>query len=236
MSENNIKVRVRFSKKGSVKYVGHLDMMRYFQKAIRRAELDVAYSEGFSPHQKMSFAAPLGVGMESEAEYFDMEMYSEIDETEAVRRLNEQMALGISVMSFKKLKEGEKKAMAQTYAMDYRVDIREGYSLPEDIDVEKKLTEFLSRSEIQILKKTKKSEVLTDIRPLIFNACIKDSSLFACLCSSSGKSLNIKLFLTAFYDFLGLEFDPLGVQITRLEVYKNAGSPEEPVLISLDDV
>ena len=56
-----MKVRVKFSKYGPVKFIGHLDVMRYFQKAIRRAEIDVAYSEGFSPHQKLSFAAPLSV-------------------------------------------------------------------------------------------------------------------------------------------------------------------------------
>ena len=55
-----------------MRFIGHLDVMRYFQKAIRRAEIDIAYSEGFSPHQMMSFAAPLGVGLESNGEYFDI--------------------------------------------------------------------------------------------------------------------------------------------------------------------
>ena len=48
-----------------MKFVGHLDVMRYFQKAIRRAELPIAYSEGFSPHMLLSFASPLGVGISS---------------------------------------------------------------------------------------------------------------------------------------------------------------------------
>ena len=60
-----MKVRIKFAKKGTMKFIGHLDIMRYFQKAIRRAGIDIAYSEGFSPHQIMSFAAPLGVGLES---------------------------------------------------------------------------------------------------------------------------------------------------------------------------
>ena len=51
-----MKIRVRFSKQGQMKFIGHLDMVRYFQKVMRRGEIDVAYSEGFSPHQKMSFA------------------------------------------------------------------------------------------------------------------------------------------------------------------------------------
>ena len=68
-----MKVRVKFEKTGPMKYIGHLDMMRFFQKAIRRAGIDVAYSEGFSPHMIMSFAYPLGVGMTSSGEYFDLE-------------------------------------------------------------------------------------------------------------------------------------------------------------------
>ncbi|MEG0566064.1 MAG: TIGR03936 family radical SAM-associated protein, partial [Hungatella sp.] len=58
-----MKIRIKFSKLGAMKFVGHLDLLRYFQKAMRRAEVDICYSEGFSPHQVMSFAAPLGVGL-----------------------------------------------------------------------------------------------------------------------------------------------------------------------------
>ena len=61
-----MKLRVRFSKYGSVRFIGHLDVMRFFQKAIRRAEIDIAYTGGYSPHQIMTFAAPLGVGLTAE--------------------------------------------------------------------------------------------------------------------------------------------------------------------------
>ena len=65
-----MKIRIKFAKTGVMKFVGHLDVMRYFQKAIRRAELPIAYSEGFSPHMLLSFASPLGVGISSTGEYF----------------------------------------------------------------------------------------------------------------------------------------------------------------------
>ena len=58
-----MKIRVKFSKYGPLRFIGHLDVMRFFQKAIRRAGIDVVYTNGFSPHQVMSFAAPLGVGL-----------------------------------------------------------------------------------------------------------------------------------------------------------------------------
>ena len=52
-----MKIRIKFQKQGTVRFIGHLDVMRYFQKVMRRAEVDIRYSEGFSPHQIMSFAA-----------------------------------------------------------------------------------------------------------------------------------------------------------------------------------
>ena len=57
-----MKLRIKFKKYGAVRFIGHLDVMRFFQKAIRRAQIDVVYTAGFSPHQVMTFAAPLGVG------------------------------------------------------------------------------------------------------------------------------------------------------------------------------
>ena len=78
-----MKLRVKFSKTGHMKFIGHLDLMRFFQKAIRRSKIDIKYSEGFSPHQIMSFAAPLGLGIESFGEYMDIELVSdEISDSE----------------------------------------------------------------------------------------------------------------------------------------------------------
>ena len=72
-----MKLRVKFSKTGHMKFIGHLDLMRFFQKAIRRSKIDIKYSEGLSPHQIMSFAAPLGLGIESFGEYMDIELVSD---------------------------------------------------------------------------------------------------------------------------------------------------------------
>ena len=75
-----MKIRIKFAKYGTMKFIGHLDTMRFFQKALRRADIDIKYSEGFSPHQIMSFAAPLGVGIESYGE--NMNMSFPIDDLE----------------------------------------------------------------------------------------------------------------------------------------------------------
>ena len=86
-----MKVRIKFTKEGPMKFVGHLDTMRYFQKAIRRAELPIAFSGGYSPHMIMSFAAPLGVGVTSTGEYFDMELTATIPTDEICQRLNSEL-------------------------------------------------------------------------------------------------------------------------------------------------
>ena len=67
-----MKARIKFSKTGSMRFIGHLDVMRYFQKAFRRADIHMSYSQGFSPHQLMSFTSPLGIGLSSDAEYLDI--------------------------------------------------------------------------------------------------------------------------------------------------------------------
>ena len=81
-----MKIRIKFSKFGNMRFIGHLDTMRYFQKVMRRADIDIAYSTGFSPHQIMSFAAPLGVGLISEGEYLDIEVTSTESTEESLRR------------------------------------------------------------------------------------------------------------------------------------------------------
>lgn len=100
-----MKIRVKFSKHGAMKFIGHLDIMRYFQKAIRRAEIPIVFTEGFSPHMVMSFASPLGVGIESEGEYMDIEIKEPLSTEEAVRRLDAVMSEGMRILDFRQIPE-----------------------------------------------------------------------------------------------------------------------------------
>ena len=98
-----MKLRMRFGKEGIVKFIGHLDIMRYFQKAFRRANVDITYSQGYHPHPCLSFASPLGVGLESRGEYLDMEVNS-FDDLEAMKdAVNAQMVEGIVVYSISEM-------------------------------------------------------------------------------------------------------------------------------------
>ena len=118
-----MKIRIKFKKWGCMKFIGHLDMMRFFQKAIRRANIDIKYSEGYSAHQIMSFAAPLGVGITSDGEYFDIEVLSTESSQKSLDALNAQMVDGVEVTGYARLDPclrrllGEGKARIQQYRL-----------------------------------------------------------------------------------------------------------------------
>ena len=120
-----LKVRVKYSKTGPLKFISHLDVMRYFQKSIRRAGLDIAYSTGLSPHQIISFAAPMPLMLTSVAEYFDAEFLSLPSHDEFIRRLNEAGTPMMQVWDAAILPEKALNSMAAVTASSYRVTLTE---------------------------------------------------------------------------------------------------------------
>lgn len=167
LSEANKMIRIKFSKRGLMKYIGHLDTMRYFQKVMRRAEIDVAYSEGFSPHMIMSFAQPLSVGVESRGEYFDMAMKFLSPSSDLMERMNRVSAEGIEILDMVELPEKHKKAMASVYAASYSVIFRPGHE--PDYDIIKAVESFNSMTELKIMKKSKKSVREIDLKELVYD-------------------------------------------------------------------
>lgn len=132
--------RIRFAKYGVVKFIGHLDVMRYFQKAVRRSELPIKYSQGFNPHQLMVFAQPLGVGVTSDGEYMDIETEDNDFEgnplsAERVREiLGGALTEGFEIVAIREIPwtEGTKhpeNAMALVKGADYIMSLKDGYRL-----------------------------------------------------------------------------------------------------------
>lgn len=241
-----MKIRIRFRKWGVMKFVGHLDTMRYFQKAIRRAGIDITYSAGYSPHQIMSFAAPLGVGLTSDGEYLDIEVNTAGPSKEAVEALNATMAEGVEVISFRKLPEDAKNAMSIVAAADYRVSFSPEARMP---DLERLAGLFMAQSEMLITKKTKKSEAVTDLKPMIHELQARQDLLFMRL--ATGSAVNCKP--VHVLEAMGavtepeaaaetaalqrvLSEMPYGIQIHRLQVYARKGMEEPPVFIPLEDL
>lgn len=216
-----MKVRIKFSKEGPVRFIGHLDIMRYFQKAIRRAGIDIAYSTGFSPHQIMSFASPLSVGHESCGEYFDVELNSITDTEDIKMRLNRTMAEGIQILQVAVLDETEGNAMASVAAADYLIFFRDSVSLPDDW--KEKLTAFYKKDKIPVIKKTKKGEREIDLKETIYQLEIREDQVYMLLDAGSGSNMKPGFVLETFCTAENISLPEYPFRVRRLETYKRTG-------------
>ena len=214
-----MKIRIKFSKQGAMKFIGHLDTMRYFQKAMRRADVDIRYSEGFSPHQIMSFAAPLGVGLTGSGEYLDIEVLSTGSSAEMVKRLND---------------------MSIVAACDYTIVLRDDYENGLSMTAEEfynGILDFIENGNLNIVKKTKKGEKEMDLKPLIYEARrgTDGNGLFLQLSSGSAANVKPELVLEAYCKSLGKEYPQFAFRINREEVYADAGEHDFVTLESFGE-
>ena len=223
-----MKARIKFSKCGSMRFIGHLDVMRYFQKAFRRAHIPVSYSKGYSPHQILSFTSPLGIGLTSDAEYMDMELEECPEPERMVDWINSQMNDEIRVKDFVLLPDDSKPSMAMLAGCDYLVALKpDKVSVFRDrADMELVLADFLAQPEILVTKKTKRSEKQVDIKPNIYCQL------------TAGSVLNIKpeLVMQALCQFVDTPYDPLDYQIHRLEMYGDANGKKGEIHLLHDEV
>lgn len=226
-----MKVRIKFKKYGVLRFIGHLDVMRHFQKMMRRTEIPIAFTGGYSPHMIMSFASPLGIGLTSDGEYADIELSAPVQSEEAIRRLNAVAADGIEIVSFRQISEEKKMTgMAIVAAADYLVCDRECMTCfgehtflkhaasgieeepgtcqaaatkasPFFEDWEDYLTQFAAQEEICVRKQTKRSEANVDIRPMIYRLEARENAIYMQLAAGSVKNLKPNLVMDAFFTF-----------------------------------
>ncbi len=186
------RVRMRFSKTGRARYISHLDLIRCFQRAVCRAKLPAAYSEGFHPHMQTSFAATLPLGFTSTAELMDLELSEAVPAEAVMERLNAVLPEGLciqeagdGILAFKKL------AFAR-----YRITA----SSETPAQLHRALDAFLAQPEIITEKRTKKGGMKTvDLKPMVTAEGASESpdglEIRLCLPAGSSASLNPMLLL-----------------------------------------
>lgn len=217
-----------------MKFIGHLDIMRFFQKVMRRADIPIAFTGGFSPHMIMSFANPLGVGLTSDGEYFDIELTEDIDMEAAVTRMNQVVVEGIEVVNMVPISDEKKQTgMTIVAAADYRSTLRKG-AFPNDWR-EQAMT-FIAQPSIGIVKKTKKSEKEVDIKPMIYQFEVQEDSIYMLVATGSVENLKPELVMQAFCQYLGVDTETVAFAHHRLDVYANIGTEDKKEFVSLDRV
>ena len=201
---------------------------------MRRADIPIAFTGGFSPHMIMSFANPLGVGVTSDGEYFDIELTEDIDMNLAVERMNHVVVEGIEIVNMVPISDDKKQTgMSIVAAADYLSSLKSGI-FPEDW--KEKAGQFMNQPTISILKKTKKSEKEVDIKPMIYKFEVRDESVYMQVATGSVENLKPELVMQALSSFLGMDLETVSFAHHRLDVYANIGTEEKKEFVSLDQV
>ncbi len=189
-----------------MKFIGHLDLLKIIQRTFCRSKLPIAYSNGFNPHQQMSFALPLSLSVESIGEYLDIELDKEMDTTEIKEAINKELPNGLVILDVRKLEEG-RKAAAELRVASYEV-----YGCGDCFD---KVALVKNSDKVIIMKKTKRSFEETDIKADIYEISYNNEKECIEMLISTGSQRNIKP--EHVLDFMGLlEVKP---KITRIEMF-----------------
>lgn len=209
--------RLLFEKTGSAVWMSHLDLMRLFQRAFKRAELPLTHTQGFNPRPSVSIALPLSVGVESVCELLDFDLEGEKVEAETLcRRLNAALVPGVRVLRC--YDDGRKirdlALLRCVLGLEYDQGIPQG--------AKEAIAGLLSREELLMEKKSKKGTVEQDIRPMILETAVRQAGekelSLEVLITCQNPSLNPSLISGAIAKYLP-EFAPDFVTYRREEIY-----------------
>lgn len=153
-----------------MRFIGHLDVQRYFQRLFNRTNLPMRYSEGFHPHQLLSFAQPLSLGVTSDGEYLDIELTEDVDPDEITKALNEKASAGIFINKTVRISDRElnKKlvtCMSLIERATYLIILKD--DAPE-CNLSAELSKLLANESLNVIKKTKKGEKEINLKELIY--------------------------------------------------------------------
>lgn len=217
-------MRIKFIKVGDMIYISHLDVQRLLQRAFRRANIELAFSQGFNPHPKMSYGNALALGVESYGEYVDIEIKDDIGSQELMDRINNQLPDGMQFEKCIELEGGERALAANIMFGDYEFEIENINKLDEET-ILKNLEKLKSSESILTTRRNKKKKIVeVDIRPLIKTIDIKKVDnekivVSSILATGSKQNLNTNVFVPKLLEYLDIEMDPLDVDIKRNNLY-----------------
>ena len=210
------KIILKFEKDDCVKFVSHLDLIRVFDRAMRRAELPMGYSQGFNPHPLMTFAHPLGVGVASCGELLEMTLAESVDTQLFMLKLNEKLPAGFKVTQVKEI-EGKNNFAGLTYA-DYAIKI-EGEFPKGSLE-----TAFKVLPSMVVDKKTKSGVKQTDIKPFVADFKEIEQGMLNVRLKTGAENLKPELLVQGLAMYIE-GFKPQRVLILRTELLDGEGTP-----------
>ena len=235
---NNI--RAKFIRGEEVKFISHLDLMKVFERAMRRANLPLAYSQGFNPHPQMVFGLPLSVGVTSESEYVDFDMSQNVKLEEFIDTLNSQLPKGLKITDARYFNTRANIMKSIAFA-SYNVLVSYDENMGINI-IKGKIEELMKKSEITVQKEGKKGTREVDIRPMIFEVEVSEADTskdtgadkgcraYISMLLSAGSAANLKpeLLISTVNEFGHINLKILKIHRTGLYVSKE-GNRRDPL-------
>ncbi len=203
------RIRITFQKQGALRYTGHLDLHKLWERAARRAELPLAYSQGFHPQPKMNMAAALPLGFSSRCEVLDMKLEHDISLDDLPTRLNTTLPSGIQVVNVEQVDEHAPTLQTQVVAAEYEVTLTEAV---DESELKRKIDSVIESKSIPRERRGK----LYDLRPLIEELSLEQREggvrVFMRLAAREGATGRPEEVL----DVLGIAFEETCIERTRL--------------------
>ena len=201
-----MRLRITFAKQGALRYTGHLDLHRLWERAARRAELPLAYSQGFHPQPKLAIAAALPLGFSSRCEVLDMRLEHDIPLDGLQQKLQETLPTGIQVSAIESVDEKLPALQTLVASAEYLV------SFTEAIDLSELNEKIKSALEMDSIMRERRGKTY-DLRPLIEELTVQtDGKIFMRLAAREGATGRPEEVL----DILGIAFEETRIERTQL--------------------
>jgi radical SAM-linked protein len=214
-----VRIRITFAKQGALRYTGHLDLHKLWERTARRADLPLAYSQGFHPQPKMNIAAALPLGFSSRCEVMDMRLQNEIPLDGLCDKLQNTLPTGIRVLNVECVGDGEPALQTQVKSAEYEVTLTE---LIEKSELERRMEAVL---EAESLPRERRGKSY-DLRPLIEEISLtpnpspggrQGTVIFMRLAAREGATGRPEVVL----DALGIPFEETRIERTKL-IFKHS--------------
>jgi radical SAM-linked protein len=165
------RLRIRFSRGEEVKFISHLDIMRFWERALRRAQVPLAYSEGFTPHPRLSLAAPLALGVTSETEFMDIVLQRWVSPHWLTDGITQQLPTGFKVLAAFPVPMTLPSLQSSVRFAEYQVEVEPSCGRE---DLETAIEKLLSQEELQWHHQRDTGEHNYDLRALIEDVWVVD--------------------------------------------------------------
>ena len=164
------RLRVTFARGEEMKYITHLDLMRFWERALRRASIPLAYSEGFSPSPRLALAAPLPVGVTSSGELMDVYLAQRITPQHFIKAVSQQVTPGIARLEVREVGLGLPSLQSQVRWSEYQVDVPTDRSVDE---VRRAVADLLASQSIPWQHQREREVRRYDLRPLVQDVLVE---------------------------------------------------------------